>query len=555
MVGLLLRDESSGKAWRVWPDPEAVPPGQVHETGSYLFELHDQAGGADAILLVDDIELEGLRPAGGSVARWRWTPGFHAGTVEAELRIPGDGGRRFEIITDPDRRKLTRDDFDTMVREVLEDTFALFALSSFRQSVARGTGNRPPPLARLEFLRSRIAALEETARVIARSPRRRLVAEEITLPWHRAVRATGPEILQSLRSGRLVRESHGSPTWLPEALQGTLPARIRTRRRQSSLDLPEHRQIAACLRHWAAWLTETAGLLARNAGSGDHEERPALAAWARRCHRLARRVRKLAELPPFAEAGEALPFLTASSLFRRDPAYRRFLQLYNDMHLGIAAVFGDFLGMPLARTFDLYELWCFLRLVRAAVGTYGSAGLEVSDIFISDNSGGVTLAAGSVTVPVGTGWKLCFQREYQEFWNEADGRGSFSRKMKPDIVFASIPASEETPRLIVLDAKYRIDDGLSAALSSIHMYRDALVREADSGHIEGVVTAAYLLSPHRPELKDKYRETDLPGRLFHPEYRKQFCFGAVTLRPGMSLGEIGTALAAVVADATMAGAP
>src|SRR5438270_13956834 len=42
--------------------------------------------------------------------------------------------------------------------------------------------------------------------------------------------------------------------------------------------------------------------------------------------------------------------VTLDRLFRHDPAYRRFFQLYQDMNLGIAAVFGDFLGMPLART-------------------------------------------------------------------------------------------------------------------------------------------------------------------------------------------------------------
>ena len=44
-----------------------------------------------------------------------------------------------------------------MVREILEDTFTLFSLSSFRKGIARGSGNKPPAIARLEFLRSRVA--------------------------------------------------------------------------------------------------------------------------------------------------------------------------------------------------------------------------------------------------------------------------------------------------------------------------------------------------------------------------------------------------------------
>jgi hypothetical protein len=240
-----------------------------------------------------------------------------------------------------------------------------------------------------------------------------LTAEDISLPYHRAVRATGPEIMRSLRSGRLLSEKHGGPSRLPPALRGFLPEIIRVRQRRSSLDLPEHRQMAACLRAWAGWLNTAAGLLARVSVAEDAELRRNQAIWAARCRRLARRIGRLAELPPFAEASEAPPRLMLSSIFRHDPAYRRFFRLYQDMNLGIAAVFGDFLGMPLARTFELYELWCFLRLVRAGAEEFGPDGLEVGDLFIADATGGVTLAAGAVTVPVGGAWRLCFQKQYQ----------------------------------------------------------------------------------------------------------------------------------------------
>jgi hypothetical protein len=103
--------------------------------------------------------------------------------------------------------------------------------------------------------------------------------------------------------------------------------------------------------------------------------------------------------------------------------------------------------------------------------------------------------------------------------------------------------------VIVLDAKYRIDTGLNDALSSIHMYRDALVRDAGSGKTEGVVAAAYLIAPHLPSLTADYRGTGMPGRLFHPDYRTGFRFGAVTMRPGMSLAAIGDVLDGIISDA------
>lgn len=556
MTTLHMLNEKTGAEWRVWPEPETVALGTVHETGSYIFELRGNPDAAAADLLIDDVVLEALRTSTQNVARWRWSPGFHAGTIEAELRLQGRMARRFEIVTDPDRRKLTRTDFDTMVREILDDTFALFALSGFRKAVARGIGSRPPAIARLEFLRSRVDQLEAIIATILRRPRHRLTAEETVLPYHSARHATGPEVLRSFRSGRILQET-SHPSHLPTVLKGFLPERIRVRQRLSSLDLPEHRQMGACLRTWSGWLAAAAELLERNRPDGDAELRQGAAAWAARCRRLARRIAQLASAAPFAEAGEALPRLMLSALFRNDPAYRRFYRLWQDMHLGIAAVFGTFLSLPLARTFELYELWCFLRLVRAGAEEFGPTGLDVRDLFISDAAGGLTLAAGAVTVPVGSGWRLCFQKHYREFWIEPDGRGSYSRTMTPDVVAVHGPiAGGETGRLIVLDAKYRIDDGLNDALSSIHTYREALVREAASGSVEGIVAAAYLLTPHVPEqLGAEYRSTPMPARLFHPDYRAGFRFGAVTLRPGMTAVEIGAALRLVVADAIAARAP
>lgn len=76
------------------------------------------------------------------------------------------------------------------------------------------------------------------------------------------------------------------------------------------------------------------------------------------------------------------------------------------------------------------------------------------------------------------------------------------------------------------------------------------MQEVASGRTEGIVTAAYLLTPHVPAgLQTDFKNTPVPGRLFHPEYREKFRFGAVTLRPGMSCEELRTCLRTIVADA------
>ncbi|EJM90207.1 hypothetical protein PMI33_01764 [Pseudomonas sp. GM67] len=250
------------------------------------------------------------------------------------------------------------------------------------------------------------------------------------------------------------------------------------------------------------------------------------------------------------EVTDSPPMLQMSSLFRNDPVYHRFYRLWQDMNLGLAALFGDFLQMPLARTYELYELWCYLRLLRAAVQEYGSTGVDLSNLFVTNGAGGVTISAGAVIVSVSPDKVLCFQRQYREYWLEPSGEGSFSRVMVPDVVLAGTGFGSPGKQVIVLDAKYRINDGLNDALNSIHMYRDALVQEADSGEIEGIVTAAYLLTPHTPALNADFKDTPVPGRLFHPQYRDKFRFGAITLRPGMSSDDLRNSLKTIVADAT-----
>lgn len=548
MATLSIRRESDNRSWAVWPEPEPIPPGAIRESASYLFVLSDCDQAQSADLLIDDIAVEALRSREPGTALWRWAPGFHAGVVEARLRIPGTSLRRFEITTDPDIRKLTRGDFDLMVQEVLEDSKALFALSAFRKSIARQRGNRPPPLARLEYLRSRADAIIRSVELIARAPRHFLQAEEVVLPAYKARGATGPEIIHSFRTG-VVRTEGNTPSRLPPALGGRLPARIKVSQRRNSVDLPEHRQIKACLIAWTAWLNSVADALARADRNTDADTHSNAGHWAVRTRQLARRLVGSAHSGFMAEVSEGTATLQMTSLFRNDPVYQRFYKLWQEMNLGLAAIFGDFLQMPLARTYELYELWCFLRLLRAAAQEYSPDSLDLQHLFISDATGGVTLASGAVVVKVGLDKALCFQRRYREYWVEPDGQGSFSRMMVPDVVMSGDFAGKGR-QVIILDAKYRINDGLNDALSSIHTYRDALVQETPEGQPEGIVTAAYLLTPHVPLIKPDFKETAIPGRLFHPRYREKFRFGAVTLKPGMNSGEMRACLRSIVADAT-----
>jgi len=81
------------------------------------------------------------------------------------------------------------------------------------------------------------------------------------------------------------------------------------------------------------------------------------------------------------------------------------------MNLGIASVFGDYLNLPIARTYELYELWCFLRLVRAAAEEFGQGGVRRTDA-CKRGRNGCSEQGPKV---------LCFQKQYRELWSKQTG--------------------------------------------------------------------------------------------------------------------------------------
>ena len=87
------------------------------------------------------------------------------------------------------------------------------------------------------------------------------------------------------------------------------------------------------------------------------------------------------------------------------------------------------------------------------------------------------------------------------------------------------------------------------------MYRDAIVEDDRAGGLRRSVVAAYLLTPDQPGWPEDWRQAGMPGRLFHPVYRSEFRFGAVTLRPGMSLEGAKAALETILRDAGIPASP
>lgn len=196
---------------------------------------------------------------------------------------------------------------------------------------------------------------------------------------------------------------------------------------------------------WSGWLGAMADLVAGGT-LGDEEAATRRAGWAARLRAASREFSALLRLPLLEGVCEGEPRPEATPLFRNDPAYREFLRLACDMELGMSPVFGDFLDMPIARTYDLYELWVFLRLASGA-GILAGGTPSVSGLF-RQSASGIDFVRGAASVSAGS-LTVHFQRSFSEFWRAADGLGSMSHEMTPDIVLTATGDQG----IIALDAK------------------------------------------------------------------------------------------------------
>jgi hypothetical protein len=168
-------------------------------------------------------------------------------------------------------------------------------------------------------------------------------------------------------------------------------------------------------------------------------------------------------------------------------------------------------------------LWCFLRLAHAAA-LYSDREAAWKEAFVErEIHGGLVLRLEEKPFQFGS-FTLVFQPIYKEVWRTDGPRvGSF------------------VPRpVVILDAKYRVEQGLNDAISSIHTYRDALVEQlGTSAELEHrrTVEAAFLLTPQSPVAsnEDSWRDSNPPAVFFRDGYRDAFRFGAVTMRPGITL--------------------
>ena len=380
----------------------------------------------------------------------------------------------------------TKIDYATDYRELLTEVeagargLALAYLRSTHQRAGR-SDQRGTEVEWLTILRQETEGLQLAVERINRYPHRHLSREITNRPIHQLKR---PDAI----TRRAVLRGKGAGGFDYAASLGPVRQIIPSVVAQGTLDTPEHRWIALQLSEVRHRLRDILTRLEREKRSS----RPGLMSLRRLAERsevdgLLRRVEQMLKTKCLA-ASSRMPQPNPPSLtLLSSTGYRESYEILNSLRLGLDLE-GHALQLQTKDIHELYEIWCFLEIVRIVTDVTDSDSDPSSLIGHYASGLRIGLRAGSrsdINLPNGPRLlTLSYNRTYPGQTGD----------QRPDIVLR-IQASSRPDLIIVLDAKYRVDAtgqfraryGSAGppidAINALHRYRDAIVTK-DSGAIK-----------------------------------------------------------------------
>lgn len=395
-----------------------------------------------------------------------------------------------EVHFGPDRVTLTLEvvptkiDYATDYRQLHDDVESVthgLALA-FMRSTYRHAGVGTTAGAELDWiimLRQEVNHLQQAIERINRYPFRHLtreVQEELSRKIKRPDAVARRAILRGKGTGEFDQVSGVGP------VRQSVPSTAA----QSTLDTPEHRWLALQLSETRNRLEVIAGVLDREA-MGTGGQRSGIRRQAERAEigHIVRSIGHMLTTPAIAAASARPQSGPPSLTLLSAPGYREAHQILTALRLALQ-LGGESLQYQSKDVHDLYEIWCFLRVVGIVADVTG-ASIATSGL-IQHYRGGlrVGLRAGArsdVDVPDG---RRLLTVSYNRSYPGQTGT------QKPDIVVRV--REEGAPDLvIVLDAKYRVDASSEyrssfgapgppiEAVNALHRYRDAIVTRRSGG--------------------------------------------------------------------------
>ncbi len=532
----LLIATDTGRQYRLFPAPAPdLPDDLIAEDRAYRLRLVGFSPGdnvAGCRLFLGDVDRGTGRYERTDELSWYWEVRDYVGEMSVGLER-ADGTPLWpsqEIVVDPHRHKLTREQFAAMIADINGEATIAYSLSPATQRIELGQHRQCLGLAQLEYIRRQIEPLRRAVEAIARRPRRILRREDECVELSR-IRAADDRGLSWLLSHPDELTPVG-PANVPAGVQdlhrqmaGHLPTRIQTTRRLVSHDVYENRLLKHFLRCLNTVLRRTQARLAETEQDSVDVDEPVRRLARRRLGELRgyrHTVYSLLDLDFLQEVEPLRRFRPVTQALRRDPFYARFYTLYRQFERAITPFDGAPFRLSLEKTWQLYEYWCFFQVI-SALRTLVGDGLEFdARSFLQPHADRVSLALPGADVQIDRRLRVFFQKSYAYY--DRCRVGTYSHEMRPDVSIEAYDTNGRIERIILLDPKYRVSDrSLNQAMDDLHRYKDAIVGPEG----QRLVTTALVLCPDAVRAKSRY---------FQRDYIQAHGLGAISMCPGSDEG-------------------
>lgn len=409
-----------------------------------------------------------------------------AGTINFRQQL---GRSTFTIVGEAEQVALTIEvfptklDYATDYEDILDEVSAgarALALEYLRATYRVGSTKTDSGATDLEWLtlvRNEVTRLERAMAYVEQHPHRAL---DRTIQLERVERIGRP----SRPTLRAISRGRGAGPFVEVTPGVRARAKLPSRRAIETLDTPEHRW----LRQQLTTTQQRLGRVFRDAQAqlrprSDGRPQPRREAELREIARLQERLARLLEGEAMTAATTTAPSDFASLTLLGRPGYREAYRALVTLRLGLG-VHGEDVDLSVKDLDQLYEVWCFIRLVRL-LAEKADQPPRLSDVIRPRSTGGLRVAlrqgrTSAVELRIGDiQLTVLYNQSYPGLTGE----------QKPDIV-VEVHHTGWPRMFIVFDAKYRLDasdryiasfGGPGApvdAVNALHRYRDAIVLAA-----------------------------------------------------------------------------
>jgi hypothetical protein len=455
--------------------------GWIHIAEAYLTEAAEyklRYTGEKVDVRIQEVPLPFYQEEGVWFATFL-TP-FQSGTMRILVN-----NQVFDTYIYPDQRKLTEEQYNLMIEEILKEANTCFQLCGMEMKVNTAGKSRGISWTQWSYIERSFQQIRQIFSKIEKQPIRRLVKQT-----------------NIMKREKVQRTEQVTLAWLDKRGHGRdIPTHVETNKTFETRDVYENQVLKQQVQGLCRLLRKYETTDVESVAYKAKRYKSILLHWIKG--------------PFLSEVTENEGSYNITQTFRKHPVYRLWYEWFDKLYSHNREGIGLSYPIALKDTYFLYEMWCYMNIIKIL----RESGLvkDTKNLFRTSRQGLFLHLSenNESSIELVGGLSLYFQRVYQ---NNTKLFHTYTQRMIPDIVL------EGPNGIIVLDPKYRVPGNIGTALGEMHKYRDGIIDRLTG---ERAVKEVYILTPTTDGQADGLR---FFGEEFHEKYR----MGSIRMLPGVN---------------------